>query len=198
MIKSAAQSSLLNDTRYTSMSAGIVPSNEYLISTTILDTAVSNVIFDVSSFAGIYKHLQIVYVARNTENSTGTGADFRVELNGNSSSIYSNHFLSATGSGSVSSSAATSAASMRLSFTIRDGRTAGAFSAGILDILDPYSATKNTTVRLFDGYADSGIGFVVLSSGLFNSTAPVSSIKLFNDAFNFKAGSRFSIYGVTA
>jgi hypothetical protein len=168
-----------------------------LISSTILGTAAASVTFSsLGDYSSTYKHLQLRYTARNTDTDTGTGADFRIQLNGNTGSVYANHLLNASGSGSVASSAATSATSMRLSFTIRDGRTANAYSAGVLDILDPYSTSKNTTLRLLDGYADTSIGFITLSSGLFNSTASLTSIRIFPDAFNMKIGSRFSLYGI--
>ena len=46
MIKSASRSSLVEDVKYTSMSAGVVPSSEYLIESRVLDTAVPSITFD--------------------------------------------------------------------------------------------------------------------------------------------------------
>jgi hypothetical protein len=72
------------------------------------------------------------------------------------------------------------------------------FGASIIDILDSYSTTKNKTMRAFSG-ANYALPDIRLSSGLFLSTAAINSITIFaNIGPNFLAGSRFSLYGVTA
>ena len=73
---------------------------------------------------------------------------------------------------------------------------ANAFGAGVYDILDPYSTTKNKTTRLFGGRGFvTGDHKIVLASGLWRNTASVTSIDLVaND--NFVTGSRFSLYGI--
>jgi hypothetical protein len=118
-------------------------------------------------------------------------------MNNNTGSNYSAHRLQGNGS-TVTSAATTSSTSMRLGFTIRDGRTANVFSAGVLDILDPFETTKNTTVRSLDGYAAAGGFNLILASGLFISTDSVTSIKILTDSDSIKAGSRFSLYGLKA
>lgn len=199
MIKSALQSSLTNDIKHRSMSAGAVPSSEYLIQTyEVGATLLASVTFDnLGQYAGVYKHLQIVWVARSTDLDTGGGSDFLIQFNNNTGSNYSAHRLDGSGS-SVVSTAQTSQTSMRLGFVIRDGRTANSYSAGVTDILDPFSASKNTTVRNLDGYTADGAQQIRLSSGLFFQTSAINTIKLFQDSFSFKTGSRFSLYGVTA
>jgi len=194
MIKSAAQSSLLNDTRYTSMSAGVVPSSEYLISTTVLEANTPSVTFDVSSFAGVYKHLQIVIVARS--NGPFNDDAIRIRFNSDSGSNYSFHQLIGNGS-SVTSSAATSQTGTFPIQIAGNASAANVFGGGVLDILDPYSSSKNTTVRGFSGITTANL--VMLRSGAWLNTASITSITLNGvDGGNLLTGSRFSIYGVTA
>jgi hypothetical protein len=196
MIKSAAQSSLLNDTRYTSMSAGIVPSNEYLIATTVLTADTPSVTFDVSSFAGVYKHLQIVYSVRTSESDTLSWGKLR--FNG-ATSGYANHSLNGFGGNTITSTGidSTDAIGMRSAFSAAND-VANSFCPGIIDILDPYNTSKNTTIRVFSGNPGSTTR-VNLNSGFWNSTASITSIQLYPfGGQNLVSGSRFSLYGVTA
>jgi hypothetical protein len=87
---------------------------------------------------------------------------------------------------------------MRLGFVIRDGMTANSYSAGVVDILDPFETSKNTTVRNLDGYTAALGNQIRLSSGLFYKTESITSLKILLDSFQFKSGSRFSLYGLKA
>jgi hypothetical protein len=194
MIKTAAQSSLLNDPRYTSMSAGVVPSREYLISTALIVENTPIVTFDVSSFAGIYKHLQICYIARSTR--ANDGDNLGVRFNGVTTSSYSHHRLFAN-VGTVSVFGSANANTMLGDAVPSSTSAANSFAGGIIDILDPYSTVKNKTMRVFSGYAQSN-GVVELVSGAFYSTNPLTSIEIVALTGNLVAGSRFSLYGVTA
>jgi hypothetical protein len=190
MIKSAAQSSILNDTRYTSMSAGVVPSSEYLIESRVLDTAVSSVTFsDLTQYAGIYKHLQICMVAQSTQSGTGSGGVVAtISLNG--SAMTKSHYLYSNGSGVVSGVGSVNGFFINL---VRSGST-NQFSASVADILDPFSTIKNKTVRWVGGYPSE----ICLASNLWENTNAVTSITISTSADNFSIGSRFSLYGVTA
>jgi hypothetical protein len=166
--------------------AGGGPVGDYeLISTQIITGTTASVVFDVSSFASTYKHLQI----RSTARSAGAGSEFlRIKLNG--SNITIRHFLIGNGS-SVTSGAGADVDFMGIP---NSGSASGLFSAAVFDFLDPYSSTKNKTIRAFLGSTLTGIG---LLSGLVNSTTATSSltVETYNGA-NFATGSRFSIYGI--
>jgi hypothetical protein len=73
--------------------------------------------------------------------------------------------------------------------------TAGAFGADIIDILDPFKTTKNTTTRALVGQSGS-FSRVALESGLWINTAAVTSISLVDVFGNFVQNSRFSLYGM--
>lgn len=195
MIKSASRSSITNDQKYRSMLAGTVPSSEYLISTTVLEANTPSITFDVSSFNGIYKHLQLVIAARTDRPLHVDSA--MIQFNGDTGGNYRAHYLLANGS--VVSSGEDGSGIVRVYAARLTGATAGTsiFGAGICDILDPYSSTKNTTTRALAGYTSGSGSEVYLFSGLWANTAAINTIRIFpNIGSNFVAGSRFSLYGV--
>ena len=197
MIKSAAQSSLLNDTRYTSMSAGTVPSDEYLIASTVLTQNEPSITFDLTGLSGIYKNLQLVWIARTANTDTLDWG--RIRFNG-STSGYANHSLVAFGANTTASSTTDTTDYLTIrstAFTSANG-TAGSYAAGVIDILDPFNSSKNTTIRYFGGIVNNPDTRVALNSGLWNNTTPLTSIQIWSNVFaNFLPGSRFSLYGVT-
>jgi hypothetical protein len=185
-------------TLYKSMLAGneafTIPGDYELIESAVLTSAQSSVVFDVSSFASIYKHLQIRYAARGT--LTATSDPVVIRVNGITAESYAHHQLLGNGS-VVESAAGTSTTALRIGRLTAATATANSFAAGVIDILDPYSSTKNTTFRGLSGNTSTGDNIVALYSGLFNNTAAVNSLNLF--AFSggsWAAGSRFSIYGI--
>ncbi len=196
MIKSASRSSITNDQKYRSMLAGTVPSSEYLITTTVLGSSTPSVTFDVSSFAGVYKHLQVVAVAQTPDASFGD--NYSMRFNGDSGNNYSSHRLYGQSPSTVGSTNMTSSNAFIVG---RYGpNTSNSFMPAVIDILDPFSSTKNTTVKSLHGSFASDANFIMLASGAWYNTSPVTSITII-DALggrNFAAGSRFSLYGVTA
>jgi hypothetical protein len=78
---------------------------------------------------------------------------------------------------------------------VGNSNTANIFGAAVVDILDPFSTTKNTTVRTLLGQTSS-TNRVALSSGAFYSTAAITSVTLFPETESILAGSRFSLYGI--
>lgn len=186
MIKSALQSGLTNDTKYTSMSAGIVPSSEYLIETVIVGaTPVASVTFsNLDQYAGIYRHLVIRAVAR-TSQASPSGVVF-LDFNGVSGTI--GHYLLGNGE-TVSSDDSES----RAGFVPGANFANTVFGAMIIDIPDAFSTTKNKTTKSISG---PGIG-IYMQGSLWTSTAAISSLTL-RPSGNFVQYSRFSIYGVTA
>jgi len=168
-----------------------VPAYE-LIESTILTTTPNSITFsNLGDFSSTYKHLQIRYVARDT--NTGTNVrNITAQFNSDSTSYYS-HYLGGDGSTVVSGAISTS--SQFYPGIYYSGGTTEIFGAGIIDILDAYSTTKNTTTRSLHGIGASG-GGVYLSSGLYIDTQAVGSVTLFENGTSFAVGSRFSIYGI--
>lgn len=195
MIKSAQQSSIQNDIKYRSMSAGNVPSNEYLISTTVLTQNEPSVTLDVSNLVNIYRHLKICAVTRT--NLNGAEDSMFVTFNGDTSSSYAWHFMFGNGTSTVYSSSGTSASGIYPFAVVGNTQAAGCFGVHLIDILDFSNINKNTTIRASVGYA-GGTDRVAISSGLYNKTDAITSITLDPSGSDWLVGSRFSVYGVTA
>lgn len=160
-----------------------------LISTTTLGSTQASVTFDVSTYASTYKHLQIRKMARADVSDWSS----HIRFNSDTGSNYSWHQLGGDGS-SVFSSAGTSQTQMLVG---KQPVTSDAnnFTADVIDILDPFVTTKNTTIRSFNGYAGTA-PVVILRSGAWYNTAAVTSITVTQLSGNFVSGSRFSIYGI--
>lgn len=198
MIKSALQSSLTNDVKYRNLAGSNVPSNEYLIQTLSVDSAgVTSLEFtNLNQHAGIYRHLFVRFVVRDTRATNG-GNYILVRVNGGAGSYYS-HRLIGVGSGfsTGADTVGTSAFYSLVGLSANDAT--GAFSAGTFDILDAFHLNKNKVMKFHFGY-NGGDSRNYLTSGLWESTAAISSITFTPDAgAAFAVGTSFSIYGVTA
>lgn len=176
---------MLGSLWFKSFSSGGGAAAYELISTTVLGSNTASVTFSgLGTSAAAYKHLQVRYVAN------GDSASYRnrMRLNGDTGANYATHLLFGSGS-SVSSAAGTSTTEMALS---SGANTANVFNAGVVDLLDFQSVSKNKTMRALVGSA----GEVALTSGVWLSTSAVTSVSLRPDSGNFVTGSRFSIYGL--
>jgi hypothetical protein len=161
------------------------------IATTILTSTTNQILFtDLGTYSSDYKHLQIRYSSKST---TSTNDSF-IRFNGATNSVYARHTLAGISS-SVTSTNQTSATLINLPLGMSRSTTASAFSGGIIDILDPFSTTKNTTTRALTGIVDSQTA-IALQSGLWNNTASITSITLGVASGSFAIGSRFSLYGI--
>jgi hypothetical protein len=165
-----------------------------LISTTVLGGTAASVTFsNLGDYASTYKHLQVRYAIR-TDRSGFSSDTVITRFNGDTGSNYAWHRIWGDGS-SVQSDAGTTQTFMRSSITSAALSTANAFSAGFTDVLDPYSTTKNKTIRSLNGNIDQS--FIFLWSGLWINTSSLTSITLSSqNAANLVAGSRFSLYGI--
>jgi hypothetical protein len=171
----------------------------------LLETAIvsgsstSEVLFsNLNNYAATYQHLQIRYAARTGETSFNR-EDLCYRFNGVTSNSYTEHNLSG-GSGSTPTSGATTSfnrgfiGSMATNF-----ESSGIFGAGVIDILDPFETTKNTTVRTLAGRAGSTPMNLSLQSSLFISTDAIASMRIFTSSNRILvAGTRFSLYGIKA
>jgi hypothetical protein len=161
-----------------------------LISTSIVSgSSTDSITFDVSSFASTYKHLQIRIVGRpNTGN-----LNFFTRFNGDSGSNYNWHELYTYSGSAVSSGAGVNQTSMKLIYS--DSSVSTSYGAGVMDILDAFSTSKNKTIRVFAGALRDT--FVVLRSGAWRNTAAINSILVYCEGgVIIAAGTRVSLYGI--
>ena len=193
---------IVNYDKYSNLRAGIPlpsPASFDLLETQVLASSESSVTFSsLSTYAADYQHLQIRGTVRDTHSSGS--ARLGIRFNNDTGSNYAYHGLFARGS-SVSSYAGSS---IPRGWVLVDtpylNSDANSFAGFVLDLLDPFETTKNTTTRSFGGYAPSGGSVtqsVVLGSSLWNNTASVTDITLLSEQGTALAiGSRFSLYGI--
>jgi hypothetical protein len=176
---------------FSAAGAGGVQGDYELIETQILGSAQASVVFSsLGTYSSTYKHLQIRYVTRATVNADRDPIVMR--FNADTGSNYAHHQLFTNGSGPFSE-AFTSQTRMRVGEVTGANPSGTIFGASVVDILDPYSTTKNKTVRAFTGTQS----FTALFSGVYLSTSSTTSLTLLpSSASNFVAGSRFSLYGI--
>jgi hypothetical protein len=171
-----------------------IPVGDYeLIETAILGSSAPSVTFNnLDAWSSTYKHLQIRYTARSTRSAELVSV-LGLQFNNITAANYFHHHLSGNGS-SVSSFAATGSTSLRVGLATGASSTANNFGAGVVDLLDSYSTTKNKTFRSLTGLTNGN--FVRLKSGSLAETASVTEIKILDLFGDFVAGSRFSLYGI--
>jgi hypothetical protein len=178
----------LTGSKYDTVSAD----NYYMepIATTLLGTTASSVTF--SSIPAGYKHLQIRGISRIT---SGSYAQVVYQLNGDTGSNYSRHYLFGDG---ASTGVAGTASTTNMFGGIMSGssQTAGIFGALVTDILDYSNTSKNKTIRTLSGVDGNGSGYAWFSSGAYLSTSPITSVTIIPESSTFTANSRFSLFGV--
>lgn len=197
--KSLLHSSLLDNQYYTSMlvgNAGYEPSDEDILAEEVLASTQGSVTFSgLDTLAAGYKQLQIRGTARSTRNDTDSY--YYVQFNGDSGTNYNHHYLQGTGSQAEAARADGGRPYGVLDLTGLPGNTAPAssFGAFVIDIVDPFEATKLTTVRIYSGQtaAYSRIGFI---GGQWENTAAVTSITLADIFGSFMIGSHFTLIGL--
>jgi hypothetical protein len=152
-----------------------------LITSEILGSSQSSVVFDVSSYASTYKHLQLRLVTTQTP---------FIRFNSDTGSNYAYHRLIGVPGEGVVSGAGTSQTKIPMDYVGAGGNLGSA----VMDILDPFSTTKNKTTRYLGGRTASNR--VAMESGLWMNTNAITSIGVIANDTNFAAGNRFSLYGV--
>lgn len=145
-----------------------------------------------SSIPSTFKHLQIRAVASK---DTAGDIEFGVQFNSDSGSNYTWHRLTGNGS-SVSSGWYGGVGSASYVGYVTGTGTANAHAANVIDILDYTNTNKNKTIRALVGTTSSS-NLIRLNSGIWFSTAAISSVTLTYGGWNFTTASRFSLYGVS-
>lgn len=197
---STARSLVGPNTYYSSVLAGnsvfdpTPPSAYDWLQTEMLTDTQASVTFSNlnTAYSADYQHLQIRMTGRSTRPDTDSIFDMFFNSD-NTLSNYRSHYI--RGNGSVVESG-------DLGNTGRFyGGLVGAsispstvFGANVIDILDPFETTKNTTSRSLGG--STGFNRIFLQSHLWMNTAAVTTIT-FDDTFgSFVAGTSFSLYGL--
>lgn len=160
-----------------------------LLETEILTGTQASVTFDVTGLGSTYQHLQIRVLARNTDAGNNDWDNMGIQFNSDTGSNYASHRLSGNGS-SVSSGGGGGASRMNIGGYTRTNN----FMPNIIDILDPFETTKNTTARGLAGNNQTTDDIIGLFSGFWNNTSSLTSIKFITSSGSFQIGSRFSLW----
>ena len=174
-------------------SSGGVAGGDYESIATASGTGSSGTI-TFSSIPSTYQHLQIRYIGRVT--NADTADNIFMQLNSDTGSNYAWHYLQGDGASTASSGA--SSQSKILSGRV-SAATAGSdvMGTGVLDLLDYANTNKYKTLRTLTGQDRNGGGVIVMTSGLWQNTAAVSTITITNgSATNFTTASQFALYGI--
>ena len=152
--------------------------------------------FTFSSIPSTYQHLQIRYTARDAR-AVGINS-FNMNFNGDTGSNYMRfHILAGDGATATASAGTTSHTTILAGYEAAASAAANIFGTGIIDILDYANTNKNKTTRNLCGTDLNGSGEVDFMSGLWMSTAAISSITLtVGTSANWSTGSTFALYGI--
>jgi hypothetical protein len=150
---------------------------------------------DFTSIPSTYSHLQIRAICRSNDGSPGNNLGIYARFNSDAGSNYAFHFVTGNGSTAGAAGLASQTEMFINAANPRGGDTANVYSANVIDILDYANTNKYKTVRALTGDDLNGSGVVRLFSGLWMSTAAVSSIRIFMEG-NFAANSQLALYGV--
>ena len=171
-------------------SSRLVETTAYESIATLTPSGVSTITF--SSIPSTYSSLQIRAIAKRDTATTSGSTNLR--FNGDTASNYVRHYLRGNGS-AASASASTAQTSIEcFEHTGNDAAVTNVMGVLILDIQDYASSTKNKVIRSLSGNDRNGAGNIYLTSGLWLSTAAVTSITLFSAA-NY-LNTTFALYGI--
>lgn len=152
-----------------------------------------------SSIPSTYKHLQIRYLMKDTEN-LGSLACNILRLTANSITSYTRHDLAGDGTSAATNSTGSSNI-FSLSQAIPTSFNSDVMGVGIIDILDYASTTKNKTLKVFAG-ADANNApttqyKIRLASSVILSTDAITSLSIGIQAGgNLTSNSKIALYGI--
>lgn len=172
---------------------GILSSGAFESIATVLGTGSSNTI-TFSSIPQTYTSLQIRF---NGRCSSGAITDCYVRYNSDTGSNYTQHWTFGldTGGPYLSSSGARSP----FSIGYIQGYDTNPTTAGIIDIHDYSSTTRNKTTRFITGGDEqqtSSQGALTIGSGLWMNTNAITSIDIVLASSNWTSSSTFALYGI--
>ena len=165
------------------------------IATSTVSSATATVTF--SSIPQNYEHLQIRFLAQSNRASANSGDYFSVRFNSDSGSNYNlGHQLSGDGSSASSYANGNNGTSLLIERIVNYESGANIFTPGITDILDYKNTNKYKTTRSLLGYDYISGGQANFASGLWMSTAAISSISISMVSAQFTQYSTLALYGI--
>jgi hypothetical protein len=187
--------------KYDSLLAGNSPFSltdfDSIATVTVGSGGASTVTF--SSIAGTYSHLQIRVTARCS--SASDRNNLAIMMNSDNGTNYAGHYIigssTAASASGVTGYTGSNNAIGGSSIITGSTATANTFGVSIIDILDYANTNKYKVTRSLNGQeqnsTSSRIGF---TSGLWLSTAAITSLTLAPDSGSFTQYSSFALYGI--
>jgi len=157
---------------------------------------------EFTSIPGTYQHLQVRWIGQSNRGTYATD-NLWIRLNGDTGSNYAHHELRGDGA-SAGSFGYSSQTKQYVSGVIGTTQQSSSFGAGVIDILDYTSTSKNKTIRVLAGKDNNGTyasvgGYVQVASGLYFATpAAVTSVTIIAENGNWQQHSTAALYGVKA
>jgi hypothetical protein len=149
-----------------------------------------------------YQHLQVRWIGQSNRGTYATD-NLWIRVNGDTGSNYAYHELRGDGASAGAFAGATQT-KQYVSGVVGTTQQTSNFGAGIIDILDYTSTSKNKTLRVLAGKDNNGTyasvgGYVQVASGLYFATpAAVTSVTLIAENGNWQQHSTAALFGVKA
>jgi hypothetical protein len=146
-----------------------------------------------TSIPQTYRHLQVRLIAVSSTVNSGRLTFNNDSTNGN----YASHELYGNGTTAFGDSYVGTLTGILMPGYAGMGGSTTIPTASIIDILDYTSTNKTKVVRGLSGLDVNGAGgYVELGSGLWNSTAAITSLKITIAGGTIAANSHFALYGI--
>jgi len=155
-----------------------------------------------SSIPSTYKHLQLRWIAKDTFGPGFAGAyAISLQFNSDASNIYSCHRMINDPTLSAYAQQNQSAIVNIYGITLTETYLNNIMGAGIIDIHDYSSTTKNKTIKSFTGVNTNSTtvdqtGAASLASGSWRNTNAITSITISSAITAFTTTSQFALYGI--
>ena len=163
-----------------------------LIASNTLSSSAASVTF--SAIPNTFTDLVLRASVRNTVSSAGM--NMKIEINGSTSSVYSETRLGGYNSTTFSDTTS-NATTSEVGYVNGDTSTADTFSS--VEIYIPsYTASQNKPFSSISALEQNATTnwFIVAYADLFRDTSAINSIKLKPNSDNWKSGSSFFLYGI--
>ena len=177
-------------------SGGAAAGGDYeSISTVTVTSNVTSITF--SSIPSTYRHLQIRVLAKsNAAGNDGLAHHAEIAFNGDTTlANYNRHQLRGDGSTAVSNYSGSAAPT---ACYVPSAGLTNIFGVGVVDVLDYANTNKYKVTRTLTGSNNNAVSaeFVGLTSGLWQSTAAITSITIKCGTESFTQYSSFALYGI--
>lgn len=150
-----------------------------------------------SSIPSTFQSLQIRIYSKVVDTGANNGRGFNIYFNGSTSSEYAYHILRGTGSAIATETSPSFPGIGIFVYGSAQAVSGTPHGAAIIDIHNYTSTTQYKTLRAIGGAELNATGGrMAVSSGLWQNTAAISSVRIVSNAGEFTSSTQFSLYGI--